>query len=295
MRYYYVLLGFLIIGFTACQEKMMTNEFGVSYKLIEEGSGDPVEDGKVMESLVNAYVYTNDSLVQQREANGQFAYNQMNFAQAKENPIMSIMKDRKVGDSLMIEMPYTEKTKKFMPPTAKESTVVKYFVKVTRVETPEENKARRMKEMEEKQLAMQKQQEEQMPKDDEIIQKYLADNSLEAEKTESGLYYVITESKESDKPQAGDRVEVNYKGYLLSGDMFDQSRGKPFGFQIGTGQVIQGWDEGIALLGKGDKATLLIPSHLAYGFRGAGAKIPPFAVLRFEVELVDFSTPEPKK
>jgi FKBP-type peptidyl-prolyl cis-trans isomerase len=78
---------------------------------------------------------------------------------------------------------------------------------------------------------------------------------------------------------------------LATGKEFDSSAkhgNEPIAFALGTGQVIRGWDQGIAMLTAGSKGVLLIPSALAYGTRGAGADIPPNAVLRFEVELVDF-------
>jgi FKBP-type peptidyl-prolyl cis-trans isomerase len=82
---------------------------------------------------------------------------------------------------------------------------------------------------------------------------------------------------------------VNYKGMLLDGTVFDSSEGRePFTFQLGQGQVIKGWDEGIALMQKGTKALLIIPSALAYGDRGAGDMIPPYSPLVFEVEMIDF-------
>lgn len=115
--------------------------------------------------------------------------------------------------------------------------------------------------------------------------------------TESGLSYEVTEVGTGEQPQAGDKVTVHYTGYLTDSakTKFDSSldRGKPFTFTLGKGQVIKGWDEGIALLKAGDKATLYIPSDLAYGERGAGQVIPPNADLVFEVELISFETPEP--
>ena len=111
------------------------------------------------------------------------------------------------------------------------------------------------------------------------------------EKTASGLRYKILESGSGPKPKQGDRVRVHYQGYLLDGTLFDSSvrRNQPIEFLLGEGQVIPGWDEGIALLSQGDKAEFLIPADLAYGARGAGGVIPPNAPLRFEVRLEGIS------
>ena len=94
----------------------------------------------------------------------------------------------------------------------------------------------------------------------------------------------------SEKPVSGNKVKVHYKGMLLDGTVFDSSykRNQPIEFTLGIGQVIKGWDEGISLLGLGDKATFIIPSELAYGQSGAGGVIPPNATLVFDVELVEF-------
>lgn len=109
-------------------------------------------------------------------------------------------------------------------------------------------------------------------------------------KTASGLFYKIEVPGSGANPSQGQTVSVHYKGSLLDGTVFDSSykRNAPIDFPLGVGQVIKGWDEGIALLSKGSKATLIIPSDLAYGSAGAGGVIPPNATLKFEVELVDF-------
>ncbi|MBX7223967.1 MAG: FKBP-type peptidyl-prolyl cis-trans isomerase [Blastocatellia bacterium] len=107
--------------------------------------------------------------------------------------------------------------------------------------------------------------------------------------TASGLTYVITKRSNGRKPVKGDLVLVHYTGTLTDGTKFDSSRdrGKPIAFPLGEGRVIKGWDEGIAQLGIGDQAVLVIPSDLGYGDRGAGGVIPPKATLVFVVELVD--------
>lgn len=113
--------------------------------------------------------------------------------------------------------------------------------------------------------------------------------------TDSGLQYIIIEEGTGERPQPGDLVSVHYVGKLADGTEFDNSytRGQPYTFPLGQGQVIPGWDEGIALLTVGSKATLIIPPDLAYGSQGAGGVIPPDATLTFEVELVAISVGSP--
>jgi peptidyl-prolyl cis-trans isomerase A (cyclophilin A) len=109
------------------------------------------------------------------------------------------------------------------------------------------------------------------------------------EKTDSGLRYQFIQRGEGKKAESGKTVAVHYEGSLENGKVFDSSypRKKPIEFKLGQGQVIEGWDEGIALLRVGDKARFVIPSDLGYGSRGAGGAIPPNATLIFDVELME--------
>ncbi|SHL09472.1 peptidylprolyl isomerase [Flavobacterium chilense] len=109
------------------------------------------------------------------------------------------------------------------------------------------------------------------------------------DKTESGLRYKMIQKGEGKRAEAGKTVSVHYEGSLENGKVFDSSypRKKPIEFKLGIGQVIEGWDEGIALLQVGDKARFVIPSDLGYGPSGAGGVIPPNATLIFDVELMD--------
>lgn len=130
---------------------------------------------------------------------------------------------------------------------------------------------------EEREAAAKKQQEE-----------LLGEISQGFEKTSSGLRYKIEKEGTGAKAEKGKVVSVHYKGMLPDGSVFDSSykRNQPIEFPLGKGQVISGWDEGIQLLKEGAQARFVIPSHLAYGERGAGGVIPPNATLIFDVELV---------
>jgi peptidyl-prolyl cis-trans isomerase A (cyclophilin A) len=109
------------------------------------------------------------------------------------------------------------------------------------------------------------------------------------DKTESGLRYKMIQTGSGKQAESGKTVSVHYEGSLENGKVFDSSypRKKPIEFKLGQGQVIEGWDEGIALLKVGDKARFVIPAYLGYGASGAGGVIPPNATLIFDVELMD--------
>ena len=109
--------------------------------------------------------------------------------------------------------------------------------------------------------------------------------------TASGLEYEDIREGDGATPQVGQQVEVHYTGWLTNGTKFDSSldRKQPFRFSLGRGQVIAGWDEGVATMKVGGLRKLTIPAALGYGARGAGGLIPPGATLVFEVELLKVS------
>jgi len=126
----------------------------------------------------------------------------------------------------------------------------------------------------------------------ELIQSYLNENNITVEPKESGLYFIETAPGSGTPVERGSTIKVHYIGRLLTGEKFDASYDHsppdPIEFALGTGRVIPGWDEGIGYMTVGSKATLIIPSNLAYGDRPPpGAIIKPYSPLVFDVELVE--------
>jgi FKBP-type peptidyl-prolyl cis-trans isomerase len=122
-----------------------------------------------------------------------------------------------------------------------------------------------------------------------LLKKYLKDNKITAKPTASGLYYIEKVKGTGPQIHAGSKVSVQYTGTLLNGKKFDSSRdrgGKPFDLEVGKGNVIKGWDEGLLHMSKGGKAILIVPSSIAYGEQEMGS-IPAYSTLVFDIEVVD--------
>ncbi|SDH59525.1 FKBP-type peptidyl-prolyl cis-trans isomerase [Chitinophaga filiformis] len=144
---------------------------------------------------------------------------------------------------------------------------------------------------------------EQKAKDEKTIKEYMDKNKITATPTPEGVYVAVKEEGTGAQPKVGDTVYVHYTGKLLDGKVFDSSldstlrpgmKIEPIKFPIGRGFVIKGWDAGIAALKKGSKATLIIPSTLAYGLQGSPPAIPGNSVLAFDVQLVDVKAGAPE-
>lgn len=270
---------------TSCEEKSPFPGYkptgtGLYYKQITQGEGDALKMGDVIQ--VDLAYYVNDSLLYTTANLPESAYDMVNES-IFQGDLYEGFRMMHVGDSMSFMINADSVYNKqfhapVVPDFVKPGVFTRWEVKVNKAMTEEE-----FYKMREEQLAAL----EQKAKDD--FAAYLAGNGITEKPRESGLVYVCTKPGKGRKPVANQTVKVHYTGKLLDGTVFDSSveRGEPFEFQLGTHSVISGWDEGIALMSKGEKGVLYIPFDLGYGPRQNGP-IPAYSNLVFEVELVDF-------
>ena len=163
-----------------------------------------------------------------------------------------------------------------LPSFVDDDSKVIFYVKVHNIQTLNELQA------EEEKMVETAQKKEQ-----EIIANYIKSQNITSTPSASGLYFILNKAGNGKKAEAGKTVFVHYTGMFLDGSKFDSSydRGKPIDFKLGMGHVIDGWDEGIALMKVGDEATFIIPSNI--GYKAGRGQIPPYTPLLFEVKLID--------
>ena len=259
-----------------------STETGLYYKEIVKGTGEALELNDVIR--VNLAYYINDSLLFSTNELPEPAYDLVHES-LFQGDIYEGFRMMHVGDSMsfMINADSVFR-KQFRAPIIPEyvtpEAYLRWEVKVEEATTEEAYQQKKMEEA----AALQQQANDE-------FKAYLSANGITAEPQESGLVYVCTKKGKGPKPGYKQKVKVHYTGKLLDGTVFDSSvdRGEPIEFELGVGRVIPGWDEGIALMSKGEKGVLYIPSNLAYGARQAGDLIKPYSNLMFEVELVDFN------
>ena len=167
----------------------------------------------------------------------------------------------------------------------KSGSDIKFVIKVVKVYTKEEVAQEQEKMMKERET-QQKAVFEQLAKDTVTIVNYLKSKNIKANKTENGVYYVVTKAGDGNPLQKGETAKIFYTGRLMNGQEFDSNMGKEaLPVSLGAGQVIYGWEEGLSKLKGGDKATFYIPSPLGYGPQDMG-KIPSNSILVFDLEVL---------
>ncbi|MEN9523522.1 MAG: hypothetical protein RL065_1899 [Bacteroidota bacterium] len=284
------LVALSVIAITSCNPnggiKKMSG--GVTYKILKAGEGkDTAKVGDIISiHIMNTTDKDSIFMDSHKSYEGQQSGLRKFIIQtpAYKGDLMEGLIKLHVGDSAVFFVPSDSifKNDAQRPPFIKKGTLFKTIIIVKNIESKE---AAQQKQMEEAKM--------QMSKDDGLIQSYIAEKGLkDVKKTESGLYYIITKGGAGENIENGKTAVMNYTGRTLDGKIFDSNIEKefnhvqPFKFKLGQGMVIRGWDEGVALLNKGAKATFIVPSTLGYGPQAIGDKIPANSCLTFDVELV---------
>lgn len=258
---------------------------GLYYKEIVKGTGEQLQIGDVIK--VRLAYYVDDSLLFTTDNLPEPAYDQVRES-IFQGDVYEGFRMMHVGDSMSFMINADSVFRKqfrapILPEYVTSDAFLRWEVIVDEAMTEEAFQQMRLEEA----AALQQ-------KANEEFDAFIAANGITETPQESGLVYVCTKKGNGPKPGYKQTVKVHYTGKLLDGTVFDSSleRGEPIEFELGVGRVIPGWDEGIALMSKGEKGILYIPSNLAYGPRQAGELIKPYSNLMFEVELVDFYTPK---
>ena len=294
MKFIPFYLGLMIVLFNiGCKSgpsSKTTN--GFDYKIINDQAGTAIQVGDY--AYFHYSVYDGEKLLFDSRANKEFAKVKMDSIVKTDpknaQPITELISLMSAGDSGIVYQKLSPefKQKLQLPET---STELKFCVTLNEVKTAaqyeEEEKIKA-----EKQKAKAAAGQARLVEIEATMKTVLADyksgkNKSVVKTTPSGLKYIIHKEGEGANFASGNDVTVNYYGILASnGTKFDDSwsRGEPFTFVLGKGQVIPGWDEGVALMKKGGAATLFIPAKLGYGDQGAGTAIPPGAELVFYIE-----------
>lgn len=294
MKFNFVaILSAFTLLMVSCKPSETKTPSGYNYTIVTEGTGD---SPKTNEYVFFTIKITGDDgkVLQEMKEGPQMPVIQIpaEFAKGKEaNAVIELLAVSKLGGVYKLIMPVDSIPN--APMDIQSMKQIEYEIVVKQIKNEEEYK----KYMEEMQAEQQKKisaNMEKLPAIEELVKSTLSDyksGKLETNSTDSGLKYYVVSEGEGANAANGNTVTVNYYGCLMDGTRFDDSfsRGQSFPFTLGVGQVIKGWDEGVALLNKGAKAFLFIPYAAAYGEAGSPPTIPAKADLVFYVELEDIS------
>lgn len=311
MRITKMLIGLMLVLCVACNKSERETPSGLKFKVVKEGTGVPVRVGDV---LIFNFIFKDS-----KDSVWRSTY-EMDFppyilmpdtaGMKREDGMTQMLRMITPGDSVVLDISikdfFKDIVRQPIPPDFDTTLIFTYQIKAESTMT-RDSFAIYQREF------YQRKQAEQVIKDSTAIEAYLAKNNLTAQKTKSGLYYIITKPGKGENGQSGQAAKVDYTGYTLDGVYFDTSvksvaiekglynpeREKympyaPYDVTIDRSQVIMGWHEALKVLNKGSKATIIVPSRMAYGPQGKN-QIKPNEVLVFELEVVDLKDKKNEK
>jgi FKBP-type peptidyl-prolyl cis-trans isomerase len=303
------LLSAATIGITACGggSGKFKSLNGLEYQIVKDVEGKNAAIGDIIEFNLVAKVDTLTLADSYRQ--GQPQVTKLDSAR-NVGDLVAIFPNMSPGDSatvnitcdtIMAHMQADQLTHK--PEWMEKGKVIKIQVKLVSVKNEADFQKDMQAKQEEQMKKMEEQKAAQMPIDDQMLKDYFAKNNINAQKTESGVYYTIQKPGSGAAVAKGMMAGMKYTGKTLEGVPFDSNVDTSIGhhgtelltFQVGAGQMIPGFDEGVQMLKKGAKATLYLPSPLAYGPNSPSPNVAPNSILIFEVEVAELkAAPENK-
>jgi FKBP-type peptidyl-prolyl cis-trans isomerase FkpA len=256
----------------------------VRYKIFNKGTGPVLAAGNI--AMIHMGKQIGDSVFSTTRTTAMDGVPQPVEAPVDSKDFSTIVIQLRAGDSLVMSFnPDSVFAQSEPPPFYKKGDEVLQTIAIEKIYKDKEA-------YEEVQAQFAKQQ---TAKERTTIEAYAKKNNLTLQTTEYGCYYAVQTPGTGAFPRTLDELTMNYTGSNLDGKVFDSNvdpnfqHVEPFKFTLGTGSVIPGWDDALRKFNKGAKGVLLIPSALGYGAQGSPPSIAPYSILRFDVELVDFS------
>jgi len=297
------ILGVAIISNTGCKSDSGFKKLkGIEYKIVKDVPGKNAQIGDIVELNIVAKA---DTMVLGDSRKQQGKPVPMRVEESRgSGQWQSVLQMLSAGDSAIVEVSCDTILKALppnqqqLPPWMKKGKKIIINLSIVSIKSADDfNKEMKAKQEQEK-AEMKAAGEKQMPVDDQKLQDYFTKNNIKAQKTASGLYYTVQKPGSGAQIAKGQTVSMKYTGKTLAGKAFDSNVDTSVGhhgtdpliFKVGMGQMIPGMDEGVALLKKGSKATLYLPSPLAYGPQAAGPDVAPNSILIFDVEITDVKT-----
>lgn len=277
------LVGIVVLA--SCNKKYETSPTGLKYIVYKDSAGVTAKFDDLL--MINFQMVAKnkgkDTVLKDTWKDGQpvpIVVQKSNFKGSLEEGLLMLSAGDSASFQVNADSLFLKTFMAMRPPFIDSVSDITFNMKIIKIQSREEYSKEQQKMMEQKMSG-------QKAIDDQLIADYIKQNNLVAQQTGSGLYYIVTKPGKGKNAEAGKTVSVNYTGMLIDGTVFDSSTGKsPIEFQLGMGQVIPGWDEGLTLLNQGAQAKLIIPSRLGYGPMQMSDKIPANSVLLFDVELV---------
>lgn len=265
------------------------SDSGLQYKIFDDSTGPNIQYGGL--AVVNLrYTNERDTFSSEKMNMGRPISirlpDSLTFKASLEEGLTMLSKGDSASFIVSTDSLYKNIFHEPLPKEIKPGSMTTFHIRVVNFLSPDSVKVIENK-RKEQMIAAQIQRQLQFQQDTLTILDYCKKNRIKPQRTPDGVFYTIKKAAEGITIQPGDTAKTFYTGKLLDGTIFDSNVGKePFPVVVGMGQVIRGWDSGLMALKKGEKATLMIPSSLGYGERGAGATIPPNSILIFDVEIL---------